>query len=120
MEPSAVMKFQEDVLQILSRQLEGMGNIVSDASANVKSSGEVIRGQVSSIHYHVSNAQDALNAVDAWLRKGDAPTDDQILTINVNSDSRINTFDALGIVEKFVDDSDFGVVIKAATITTNP
>ena len=67
----------------------------------------------------VVNAQDALNAVDAWLRKGDAPTDDQILVMNVNSDSRINTFDALGIVEKFVDGSDFGVVTKAATITTN-
>ena len=68
----------------------------------------------------VINAQDALNTVDAWLRKGDAPTDDQILTMNVNSDSRINTFDALGIVEKFVDGSDFGVVTKAATLTTNP
>ena len=68
----------------------------------------------------VVNAQDALNAVDAWLRKGDAPTDDQILTLNVNGDSRINTFDALGIVEKFVNGSDFGVVTKAATITTNP
>jgi len=67
----------------------------------------------------VVNAQDALNTVDAWLRKGDAPTDDQILTLNVNGDSRINTFDALGIVEKFVDGSDFGVVTKAATITTN-
>jgi len=67
----------------------------------------------------VINAQDALAAVDAWLRKGDAPTDDQILTLNVNGDTRINTFDALGIVEKFVDGSDFGVVTKAATITTN-
>ena len=67
----------------------------------------------------VINAQDALAAVDTWLRKGDAPTDDQILTLNVNGDSRINTFDALGIVEKFVDGSDFGVVTKAATITTN-
>ena len=67
----------------------------------------------------VVNAQDALNTVDAWMRKGDAPTDDQILTLNVNGDTRINTFDALGIVEKFVDGSDFGVVTKAATITTN-
>ena len=68
----------------------------------------------------VVNAQDALNVVDTWLRKDDAPTDDQILTMNVNGDSRINTFDALGIVEKFVDGSDFGVVTKAATVTTNP
>ena len=68
----------------------------------------------------VINAQDALNAVDAWLRKGDAPTDDQILTMNVNGDSRINTFDALGIVEAFVNKSEYLVITKAATLTTNP
>ena len=68
----------------------------------------------------VINAQDALSAVDAWLRKGDAPTDDQILTMNVNGDSRINTFDALGIVEAFVNKSEYLVVTKAATLTTNP
>ena len=67
----------------------------------------------------VINAQDALAAVDAWLRKSEEPTDDQILTLNVNGDSRINTFDALGIVEKFVNSSEYGVVTKAATITTN-
>ena len=68
----------------------------------------------------VINAQDALNAVDAWLRKGDAPTDDQILTMNVNGDSRINTFDALGIVEAFVNKSEYLVITKAATLTSNP
>ena len=57
--------------------------------------------------------------MDAWLRKGEAPGDDGILTMNVNGDSRINTFDALGIVEKFVSGSEYGVVTKAATITTN-
>lgn len=67
----------------------------------------------------VINAQDALAAVDAWLRKGEEITDDDILALNVNGDSRINTFDALGIVEKFVNGSDYGVVTKAATITTN-
>ena len=38
--------------------------------------------------------------------------------LNVNGDSRINTYDALGIVEHFVDGSDYGVVSRAATITT--
>ena len=66
----------------------------------------------------VINAQDALAAVDTWLRKGEEPTDDGILTLNVNGDSRINTFDALGIVEKFISGSEYGVVTKAATITT--
>jgi hypothetical protein len=66
----------------------------------------------------VVNAQDALAAVDAWLRKGEEPTDLQILALNVNGDSRMNTFDALGIVEAFVDDAEYGVVTKAATIST--
>jgi hypothetical protein len=64
----------------------------------------------------VVNAQDALAAVDAWLRKGEALTDTGILTLNVNGDSRINTFDALGIVEAFVNGSTYGVVTKAATV----
>ena len=64
------------------------------------------------------NAQDALATVDTWLRKGEQPTDLQILTMNVNGDSRINTFDALGIVEAFVNGTEYGVVTKAATITT--
>ena len=67
----------------------------------------------------VINAQDALAAVDTWLRKTDAPDDNDILALNVNSDSRINTFDALGIVEAFVDDSEYLIVTKAATLTTN-
>ena len=66
----------------------------------------------------IVNAQDALAAVDTWLRKGEQPTDLQILTMNVNGDSRINTFDALGIVEAFVNGTEYGVVTKAATITT--
>jgi len=66
----------------------------------------------------VVNAQDALAAVDAWLRKGQAPEDVQILVLNVNGDRRINTFDALGIVEAFVNDTEYAVVTKAATIAT--
>lgn len=67
----------------------------------------------------VINAQDALAAVDTWLRKADAPNDNEILALNVNSDSRINTLDALGIVEAFVDDSEYLIVTKAASLTTN-
>ena len=63
------------------------------------------------------NAQDALAAVDMWLRKGDEPTDDDILSANVNGDSRIDTYDALAIVEAFVyDDRQYAIVTKATTI----
>jgi hypothetical protein len=67
----------------------------------------------------VVNAEDALAAVNTWLRVGKEPTDIQILTMNVNGDSRINTYDALGIVEAFVNKTDYIVVTKAATITEN-
>ncbi len=66
----------------------------------------------------VVNAQDALAAVNFWIRKGDAPSDDQILALNVNGDSRLNTFDALGIVEAFVNNSEYSVVTKAPTLAT--
>ena len=64
------------------------------------------------------NAQDALAAVDCWLRKTDAPTGSQILALNVNGDSRINTFDALGIVEAFVNGDTYAVVTRAAILAT--
>ena len=67
----------------------------------------------------VINAEDALAAVNTWLRKGDAPSDDAILAMNVNSDSRINTYDALGIVEAFVDGSEYIIITKAATLNAN-
>ena len=65
------------------------------------------------------NAQDALKAVDTWLRKTDATSDDEILALNVNSDSRINTYDALGIVEAFVNGSEYIIITKAATLNAN-
>jgi hypothetical protein len=66
----------------------------------------------------IVNAQDALAVVNAWLRKGEAPTDAQILVLNVNGDSRINTFDALGIVEAFVNGTEYGIVTGAASYTS--
>lgn len=62
------------------------------------------------------NAQDALAAVDLWLRKTEAANDKALLSANVNGDSRINTFDALGIVEAFVNGTDYAVVTKAAVL----
>ena len=64
----------------------------------------------------VINAQDALAAVDSWLRKTEAPSDDEILALNVNGDSRINTFDALGIVEAFVDGNEYLIVTKVVNL----
>ena len=65
----------------------------------------------------IVNAQDALAAVNAWLRKTENLEDKTILALNVNADSRINTFDALGIVEAFVNQSEFTVIAKASVLS---
>ena len=64
------------------------------------------------------NAQDALSSVNFWLRRSGLPTDTQILALNVNSDSRINTFDALGTVEMFVNGTEPIVVARAAVLAS--
>ena len=97
----------------------GMENFVNDNYFTVGSGSANTLAFGDSNNDGTVNAQDALAAVDAWLRKGDPLTDTGILTLNVNGDSRLNTFDALGIVEAFVNGSTYGVVTKAATITTN-
>lgn len=58
------------------------------------------------------DAQDALNILDAWLRKNPAETDKQILSMNVTSDERIDTTDVLAVVDHFVNGRDFEVVVK--------
>ena len=67
----------------------------------------------------VINAQDALDTVNAWLRKTEVTTDDTMLAMNVNGDSRINTYDALGIVDNFVNGTEFIVVTYGARFSAN-
>ncbi|MBQ9862578.1 MAG: hypothetical protein IJM28_01580, partial [Lachnospiraceae bacterium] len=64
----------------------------------------------------IINAQDALKVVNLWLRKTSVTGSDMILTANVSCDSRINTYDALGIVDKFVSDIEFAIVNMGASI----
>jgi len=60
----------------------------------------------------IINAQDALDVISGWIRKTSVDTDMKILRMNVTSDSRINTFDALAIMENYVNASEFVIVSK--------
>lgn len=59
----------------------------------------------------VIDAQDALKEVRTWLRK-DTPeiTDKLVLTYNVNGDAKLNSADALAIVEHFVSGKSWAVL----------
>ena len=60
----------------------------------------------------IVNAQDALNALSVWLRKSSAPEGTKIIKMNVNGDSRINTSDALGIMEYYVNGKEYSILSK--------
>lgn len=60
----------------------------------------------------VINAQDALDVIAAWLRKSPVTTDQQILVHNVTSDARINTADALALMEHYVSGTELAVTTR--------
>lgn len=78
MEPSSVMEFEEDVVQILSRQLDGMGKIVTQASSNLQGAGESIVGQVSSMYYYVDTARDAIETLIPTTENPGLPDEDTL------------------------------------------
>lgn len=64
------------------------------------------------------DAQDALAALDIWLRTGgNSLTDASILCLNINADSGVDTFDVLGILEYYVNGREFPVVTRGAAET---
>lgn len=63
MEPSAVMEFQEDVVQILNRQLDGMGKAIGEATSNLQGAGDKILNRISGMYEYLQDAQDALDAL---------------------------------------------------------
>lgn len=64
------------------------------------------------------NAQDALNAINVWIRSKELTEDKDYLVYNVNSDARINTFDALGVEEAFVNSSSYKIITRAAGLVS--
>lgn len=93
----------------LSTELESMKNIdlysISDTGAQT-----VVFGKTN--EQPTIDAQDALNILDAWLRKSAVETDMQILSMNVTADARIDTSDVLAVVDNFVNSREFEVVVK--------
>ena len=57
------------------------------------------------------DAQDALAAVSSWLRKTEL-NNKEIISINVNADGRINTRDAIDVVDNYIAGKEFKVLSK--------
>lgn len=57
------------------------------------------------------DAQDALGAVSAWLRKTEL-NDKEMISTNVSADGKINTRDSIDIVDNFVSNKEFKILSK--------
>ncbi len=63
LEPTALISFEEDALQILQKQLDSMGSTVSATVSNVQGAGDQMITQVGNLKDHVDNAKDAVDAL---------------------------------------------------------
>lgn len=61
MEPAASIEYDEDALQILKRQLNGMSGTISKTASNVQSAGNAIQGQVYNLEDYASLAADSID-----------------------------------------------------------
>lgn len=78
MEPSSVMEFEEDVVQILSRQLEGMSKIVTQATSNLQGAGDNIVGQIGKMYFYVDEAQNAIEELIPTEENPGLPDEDAL------------------------------------------
>lgn len=60
MEPTNFVKYEEDVLQILERQLNSLGSIVSDTAGNLQGGAQSMYAQVDALQNSITSAEDAL------------------------------------------------------------
>ncbi len=60
MEPTALVEYEADALQILQGQLTAMSGTVSRTAANVQGSAEALYNQVGALEGHVQDAKDAV------------------------------------------------------------
>lgn len=61
MEPSALIEYDEDALQILKRQLSGMGSTISKTAGNVQSAGSALHNQVNDMQEYADLARESVD-----------------------------------------------------------
>ena len=113
MEPSSVMEFEEDVVQILSRQLDGMGKIVNQATSNLQGAGARIVGQISDMYYYVDTANDAVASLIPSAENPGLPDQDTIQA------ARNSIGDSLVGMSRTVDRMNATAYTALGTVSTN-
>ncbi len=78
MEPTALIRFEEDALQILQKQLDGLSGTVTATAANVQSTGDQMATQVGTLIGQVADAQTAVESLIPDEENPEFPDEDAV------------------------------------------
>ena len=78
LEPTALIAYEEDALQILQKQIEAMGGTIGATVSNVKGIGDQIVTQVDDLKSHITDAQDAMDSLIPDREDPELPDKDTI------------------------------------------
>lgn len=90
MEPTALIRYEEDALQILERQLSAMGSTISKTMSNLEGMTNNVVSQVGTLSGHVLNAQGALGTLIPDEENPELPDMDTIQAARNNISSSIS------------------------------
>lgn len=63
MEPTTLIEYKEDALQILERQLNSLSSVVTDTAGNIQGGAQGIYAQVDALRGSITDAQDAVESL---------------------------------------------------------
>ena len=63
MEPSVLVSYETDILQLLQEQMTILGELADQAAANAQTNSAAIRALISALEKHVANAESALDVL---------------------------------------------------------
>lgn len=90
MEPTALVEYDQDALQILQGQLKTMSGIANKTAANVQGTAEAIYGQVGTLQEQVQDAKDAVGMLIPDKDNPELPDLDSIQAAHNNLSSSLS------------------------------
>jgi len=95
MEPTTLIEYKEDALQILERQLNSLGSIVSDTAGNIQGGAQGMYAQIENLRGAITDAEDAVESLIPTREEGLPDMDTIRAAENVLSGSMADMADTL-------------------------
>lgn len=90
MEPTALVEYDEDALQILQGQLETMSSIANKTASNVQSTAQALYSQVNELQDQVEDAMDAVSMLLPDMDDPQLPDEDSLQAARNNISSSLS------------------------------